>query len=140
VTHEGGTLKLLENGKLTTSFAEDCPGTREVLSLIGDKWSALVVVNLGHQEMRFSDLRRALDGISQRVLTLTLRNLERAGLVARKVGTGSPIRVDYALTPMGESLLPPITSLALWAQEHKDEIKLAYVAYESATRGVVTSG
>jgi DNA-binding HxlR family transcriptional regulator len=132
-------LKLLENGKLTASFADDCPGTREILSLIGDKWSALVVVNLGQRQMRFSALRRALDGISQRVLTLTLRNLERAGLVARSVGTGSPVRVDYELTQMGQSLLQPITGLALWAQEHKAEIKAAHAAYERATRGALAT-
>ena len=92
---------------------DDCP-VREVLNRVGDKWSILVVAVLRDGSMRFSDLRRSVDGISQRMLTLTLRGLERDGLVTRTVTPTTPPRVDYALTRLGRSLLDPIMALAEW--------------------------
>jgi DNA-binding HxlR family transcriptional regulator len=131
---QGGTLKSLGNGKVTRSFDDDCAATREILSLVGDKWSVLVIVNLGEGTMRFSDLKRAIDGISQRMLTLTLRGLERDGLVTRTVYPTIPPRVDYELTRLGRTLLEPVSALAIWAQRHKPEIQRARAQFEQASR------
>ena len=125
-------MKSLGNGKMTTRFDSDCVGTREILSLVGDKWSVLVIVNLGESAMRFSDLKRAITGISQRMLTHTLRRLECDGLVSRAVTPTVPLRVDYALTPLGQTLLEPVTHLALWAQSHRAEIQGARDAFQRA--------
>lgn len=118
-------MKLLANGKLSRSFDAECRGTREILNRIGDKWSVLVIVLLGEGPVRFSDLKRTIDGISQRMLTLTLRGLERDGLVKRTVYATNPPRVDYALTPMGRTLLAPVTVLATWAQDHRAAVQRA---------------
>jgi DNA-binding HxlR family transcriptional regulator len=125
-------LKSLGKGKLSIGFKDDCVATREVLTRVGDKWSVLVIVNLGDGSKRFSDLKRALDGISQRMLTHTLRGLERDGLVTRTVFPSVPARVDYALTPLGETLLEPVSELAMWAQRHKSDVQRARDAFERA--------
>jgi DNA-binding HxlR family transcriptional regulator len=127
-------LKLLSNGKLTAEFDTDCGATRQILTRVGDKWSVLTVVLLGEATMRFNELRRALDGISQRMLTSTLRGLERDGLVKRTVHPTNPPQVDYALTPLGESLLEPVRVLAVWAQGHRAEVMQARQAFDSAAR------
>jgi DNA-binding HxlR family transcriptional regulator len=108
----------------------DCVVVREILDRVGDKWSVLVIALLGEQGQRFSELRRSIEGISQRMLTLTLRQLERDGLVSRKVHATVPPRVDYALTPLGESALEPLTVLMRWAQEHGTDIADARRRYE----------
>lgn len=123
-------MRLLGNGKLTASFDADCGATRDILDRVGDKWSVLVVVLLGEGRMRFNELRRALDGISQRVLTSTLRGLERDGLVKRKVYPTNPPRVDYALTKIGQTLLDPVRTLAVWAQGHRAEVMSARDAFD----------
>src|ERR671930_1337254 len=89
--------------------AEDCRAVSEVLARVGDKWTVLVVNELGDGPKRFNALRRALGSISQRMLTLTLRGLERDGLVTRTVTPSIPPRVDYALTRLGRSLLDPVS-------------------------------
>ncbi|MBJ6765666.1 helix-turn-helix transcriptional regulator [Myxococcaceae bacterium JPH2] len=132
-------MKSLGNGKLTRSYAEDCAATREVLTRVGDKWSVLVIVNLGAGTLRFSDLKRALDGISQRMLTLTLRGLERDGLVLRTVLPTNPPRVDYALTNLGRTLLEPVTVLALWAERNCPEVQRAREAFDRAAKDVPSS-
>jgi DNA-binding HxlR family transcriptional regulator len=114
---------------MTKRYDGDCVATREILSLVGDKWSVMVIVNLGEGPLRFSDLKRAIEGISQRMLTLTLRGLERDGLVARSVYPTTPPRVDYALTPLGRTLQEPVTGLAVWAQTHRPEIERAREAF-----------
>jgi DNA-binding HxlR family transcriptional regulator len=119
---------------MTTRYDDDCVATREILSLVGDKWSVLVIVNLGEGTMRFSDLKRAIEGISQRMLTLTLRGLERDGLVKRTVFPTIPPRVDYELTRLGRTLLEPVTALATWAQRHKPEIQRAREAFARAAK------
>jgi DNA-binding HxlR family transcriptional regulator len=129
-------LKSPGNGKLTTRFDSDCLATREILTLVGDKWSVLVIVNLGQGTMRFSDIKRAIEGISQRMLTLTLRNLEREGLVTRTVLPTTPPRVDYALTRLGETLLEPVSALAVWAQGHRAEVQRARESFERAAASV----
>ncbi len=102
-----------------------CLAAREVLKLVGDKWSVLVVGLLGEGSQRFSELRRSIEGISQRMLTLTLRGLERDGLVTRTVFPTIPPRVDYALTPLGRTLLEPVRALAAWAEAHREEMQAA---------------
>ncbi|MBI3203033.1 MAG: helix-turn-helix transcriptional regulator [Myxococcales bacterium] len=112
---------------------DDCP-VREVLNRVGDKWSILVVAVLRDGSMRFSDLRRSVDGISQRMLTLTLRGLERDGLVTRTVTPTTPPRVDYALTRLGRSLLDPIMALAEWAEKNRPAILSARWRFDEADR------
>ncbi|NUP12295.1 MAG: helix-turn-helix transcriptional regulator [Polyangiaceae bacterium] len=127
---EGGTLKLLGNGKLTAGFDADCPATREILNRVGDKWSVLVVVLLGEQATRFNQLKRSIEGISQRMLTATLRGLERDGLVKRTVYPTNPPQVDYDLTPLGRTLLEPVKVLAVWAQGHRAQVQRARDAFD----------
>jgi DNA-binding HxlR family transcriptional regulator len=107
----------------------DCR-VREVLDRVGDKWSLYVIETLGGGARRFSDLRRMIDGISQRMLTVTLRGLERDGLVTRTVHPTIPPRVEYALTPMGRTLLETVCTLLRWAQDHLPEIDAARAAYD----------
>lgn len=123
-------MKSLGNGKLTQGFDADCGATREILNRVGDKWSVLVVVLLGDGVRRFNEMRRAIDGISQRMLTVTLRGLERDGLVKRTVYPTNPPQVDYGLTPLGRTLLEPVTVLAIWAQAHRAEVHRARSAFE----------
>ena len=106
------------------------PAVREVLNRVGDKWSIFVVALLGSGPRRFSDLRRRIEGISQRMLTLTLRGLERDGLVTRTIYPTIPPRVDYALTPLGKTLLEPVQALANWADAHRSEIHEARGRYD----------
>src|ERR1700726_406391 len=94
---------------------EECRAARAVLSLVGDKWSVMIIVILGRGPMRFTELKRAVGGISQRMLTLTLRGLERDGLVTRTQFETIPPRVDYALTSLGRDLLEPVSALGRWA-------------------------
>jgi DNA-binding HxlR family transcriptional regulator len=108
---------------------EDCP-VREVLNRIGDKWSVLVVALLGDGPRRFTELRRSIDGISQRMLTLTLRGLERDGMVTRTVHPTIPPRVDYELTRMGRTLLVPLRELADWADKHRAAIQESRARYD----------
>lgn len=98
-----------------------CPVT-DVLRRIGDKWSVLVIVLLGRRKHRFNELHRSVEGISQRMLTRTLRALEQDGLVEREVHPTVPPSVEYGLTPLGETLLQPLSALADWAVAHGDEI------------------
>jgi len=108
-----------------------CP-LRDVLDQVGDKWSVLVVVLLKNGTMRFSDMRRAIEGISQRMLTHTLRQLERDGLVLRTVYPTVPLRVEYALTATGQTLIGPLTTLAEWAESHREAILDARATYDNA--------
>ncbi len=104
---------------------------RDVLDRVGDKWSVIVIYMLGFGTRRFTDLKRSIDGISQRMLTVTLRGLERDGLVTRTVYPVVPPRVDYALTPMGRTLLATIAQLMEWAEEHRAEIGAARARYDA---------
>jgi DNA-binding HxlR family transcriptional regulator len=102
--------------------SESCRAVSEVLARVGDKWTVLVVSTLGRGPMRFNALKRAIGGISQRMLTLTLRALERDGLVTRTVFPSVPPRVEYELTQLGRSLLVPVSALATWAIAHRGAI------------------
>ncbi len=104
----------------------------EVLERVGDKWTVLVVSTLGDGPKRFNELRRAIASISQRMLTLTLRGLERDGLVTRTVFPTIPPRVDYELTELGHSLLAPVSALGLWARQNQPTIQDARRRFDSA--------
>jgi DNA-binding HxlR family transcriptional regulator len=108
----------------------DC-GIRDVLDRVGDKWSVLVVVELSAGPRRFRELQRAIDGISQRMLTLTVRRLERDGLVLRTVYPTVPAQVDYRLTETGASLTHLVKALADWSLLHRDAIADARLAYDA---------
>jgi DNA-binding HxlR family transcriptional regulator len=103
----------------------DCRAVSDVLARVGDKWSVLVVSRLGEGPMRFNELRRSIGGISQRMLTLTLRGLERDGLLTRTAFPTIPPRVDYALTALGRDLLNPVSALGAWAIRNQPKIARA---------------
>ena len=105
--------------------ADECRAVSEVLAHIGDKWTILVVNELGQGPRRFNEIRRALGSISQRMLTLTLRNLERDGLVTRTVFPTIPPKVEYELTALGRSLLVPVSGIGLWARQNREAIQEA---------------
>ncbi|QCI68947.1 winged helix-turn-helix transcriptional regulator [Phreatobacter stygius] len=107
------------------SHTGDCSVVKPILARIGDKWAVLVVRLLGAGPMRFNELKHKIGVVSQRMLTLTLRGLERDGLVSRTVFPTVPPRVDYALTPLGRSLIGPIRALSDWAFRHQAEIVAA---------------
>jgi DNA-binding HxlR family transcriptional regulator len=111
--------------------ADDCRAVSEVLSRIGDKWTVLVVSTLGDGPKRFNELRHALGSISQRMLTLTLRALERDGLVTRTVFPTVPPRVVYELTRLGLSLLEPVNALGLWARKNRSAIQQARQRFDT---------
>ncbi|CAM3184287.1 winged helix-turn-helix transcriptional regulator [Stackebrandtia soli] len=109
----------------------DC-GIRDVLDRIGDKWSVLVIVELASGRRRFRELQRAIDGISQRMLTLTVRRLERDGLVIRTVYPTVPARVDYRLSDTGTSLTHLVKALADWSLDHRPDITRSRARYDEA--------
>ena len=109
-----------------------CRTISTLLSRIGDKWTVLVVQTLGEGSKRFNELRREIPSVSQRMLTLTLRNLERDGLVNRTVTPSIPPRVDYELTKLGQSLQKPICGLAMWATENVESIHDAQRRFDAA--------
>jgi DNA-binding HxlR family transcriptional regulator len=106
---------------------------RTILDRIGDKWAIYVVARLGPGPMRFSELQRGIDGIAARMLTVTLRGLERDGIVTRTVHPVIPPRVDYELTPLGRTLLDTISQLITWAATHSDEVADARAVYDART-------
>jgi len=114
---------------------ESCKAVSQVLARVGDKWSVLVVMTLKDGPKRFSEIRRAMDGVSQRMLTLTLRGLERDGLVTRTVTPTIPPRVDYELTDLGRSLQAPVVALGQWAFENIPQIDAARAAFDARTEG-----
>ncbi len=112
------------------AFLATCP-SRKLLDRIADKWVTLTLSALGENgTMRYSEISRQLAGVSQKMLTQTLRSLERDGLVEREVTPSVPVRVDYRLTPLGRSLLQPIRHLKRWAEEHMVEVERAREAYD----------
>lgn len=117
---------------MTTSnvYASDCP-TRQVLDRIGDKWTALIIGLLEQKTMRFSELSQNIGGISQKMLTQTLRSLERDGLVKRTVYAEVPPRVEYNLTPLGETLTIPLAAIRQWAETHIEVVTEAQAEYDN---------
>ena len=110
---------------------EECVGINEVLNRVGDKWSLQVISRLGEGTLRFTELKRSVDGISQRMLTLTLRQLERDGLVERTVYPTVPPKVEYTLSNFGRTILIPVTALADWALTYREDIQAAREAFDS---------
>jgi DNA-binding HxlR family transcriptional regulator len=117
-----------------THLPGDCRAISDVLARVGDKWSVLVVTRLGDGPMRFNELRRSIGGISQRMLTLTLRGLERDGLVTRTVFPTIPPRVDYELTPLGRDLLVPVSALGEWAIRNQPKIAKAREQFDGVAK------
>jgi DNA-binding HxlR family transcriptional regulator len=113
----------------------DCRGVASVLARVGDKWSVFVIMQLGGGPRRFNELKRMIGGISQRMLTLTLRGLERDGLVTRTVFPTIPPRVDYELTDLGHGLSTPVKALGVWAHEHQPEIENARTRFDGRNEG-----
>jgi DNA-binding HxlR family transcriptional regulator len=112
----------------------ECRRVGEVLARVGDRWTVLVIDELGEGSRRFNELRRGIAGVSQRMLTLTLKNLERDGLVSRTVTPSVPPRVDYALTDLGRSMLAPVRALGEWAAAHIAQMDAARDRYDAAER------
>ena len=127
-THCGGTED--EYDAFQWDTREDCE-VRQILDRIADKWSLLTIALLEGRTMRFSELQRRIDGISQRMLTVTLRQLERDGLVHRTVYAVVPPRVDYELTPLGSTLHETIQALVRWTEEHQNEVAAARARYDA---------
>lgn len=132
---QDGTISILGHTHVpihgTPNHPSACSGITEVLNRIGDKWSVLIVMQLRDGPRRFSDLRRGIIGISQRMLTLTLRGLERDGLVTRTLFPTVPPRVDYELTTLGHSLREPVEALGLWAMTNQASIREARAAFDA---------
>ena len=110
----------------------DCRGVASVLSRVGDKWSVFVIMMLSDGPKRFNELKRMINGISQRMLTLTLRGLERDGLVTRTVFPTIPPKVEYELTKLGRSLLEPVSGIGLWARQNRKAIEDARQRFDSS--------
>jgi DNA-binding HxlR family transcriptional regulator len=113
------------------AFVAACP-THRLLARISDKWVSLVLVALADGPRRYNEVARTVASISQKMLTQTLRSLERDGLVSRTVTPSVPVRVDYALTPLGATLLPVMREIKVWAEAHIEEVESARTTYDSA--------
>jgi DNA-binding HxlR family transcriptional regulator len=128
---------VLEHTEVTIQLpdigSEDCRAVSSVLARVGDKWSVLIIVLLGDGPKRFNEIKRMVGGISQRMLTLTLRGLERDGLVTRTQFPTIPPRVDYELTQLGRSLWDAVEPLGAWAQGHLKHIIRARAAFDKKT-------
>ena len=114
-----------------THGTSDCHSVSDVLSRIGDKWTVYVVGHLSGGSMRFNEIRRGIGWISQRMLTLTLRGLERDGLVTRTVYPTIPPRVDYELTELGQTLIAPLLPIGDWALKNRDAVEKARQAFDA---------
>jgi DNA-binding HxlR family transcriptional regulator len=113
------------------AFMADCPA-RKLLDRIGDKWVSLVLTALADGPRRYSDLSRRIAGVSEKMLTQTLRAMERDGLLSRTVTASVPVRVDYALTPLGAGLLPLLAAVKAWAEAHMPEVEAAQERYDAS--------
>ncbi|MGW6280782.1 winged helix-turn-helix transcriptional regulator [Kribbella sp. NPDC055071] len=114
------------------AFIATCP-TRQLLDRISDKWVSLVLTALGNGPQRYSDLSRRIAGVSQKMLTQTLRSLERDGIISRTVTPSVPVRVDYELTPLGRTLMPLLAAIKSWAESHMTEVTTARSTYDKVS-------
>ncbi|HEY4388750.1 MAG TPA: helix-turn-helix domain-containing protein [Ktedonobacteraceae bacterium] len=121
--------KALQTSSTHSVLMERCL-SRQVLELIADKWTALIFALLEKRPTRFNELQRAIEGISHKMLTQTLRNLEQRGIVERKIMPTVPPAVEYSLSPLGATLIPLMAALRQWAEEHMEEVEQAEQAYE----------
>ena len=115
----------------TPGEGDDCRMVREILDLVGDKWTLYIIATLRSGPVRFNELRRQIDGISQRMLTINLRGLERDGLVKRTLFPTIPPRVDYELTEVGRTLLAPVMALVTWANSNQENIRGARAQFDA---------
>jgi DNA-binding HxlR family transcriptional regulator len=115
---------------------DDCRKVSQVLARVGDKWSVLTVMLLRDAPRRFNEMKRMIDGISQQMLTRTLRGLERDGMVTRTIFPTSPPQVEYALTDLGRSLSKPVLALGMWAQVHIAQIDAARSRFDRRNKAV----
>ncbi|WP_240623289.1 winged helix-turn-helix transcriptional regulator [Brevundimonas lutea] len=122
---------MTDSSDLLAHTAEQCLRVSDVLARVGDKWSVLVIAALGQRPHRFNELKRAIDGVSQRMLTLTVRGLERDGFITRTVTPSIPPRVDYALTDLGRSVLEPTRAMGEWALANREAVEAARRAYDA---------
>ena len=116
------------------AYVAECP-SRQVLDALSDKWVTLVLTALADSPRRYSELSRTIAGVSQKMLTQTLRTLERDGLVSRAITVSVPVRVDYELTPLGRTLLPVVRAIKDWSETHIADVHAARGAYDHATPG-----
>jgi DNA-binding HxlR family transcriptional regulator len=128
------------DGTALQRHQEDACRARGVLGIVGDKWSLLVVRNLSEGPRRFTELKRSVEGISQRMLTVTLRSLERDGILTRTVRNVMPPHVTYELTPMGRTLREATAPLLQWSIEHLPHIEAARTAYDERAAEAPTDG
>lgn len=131
-----GNYVAMEHAPRYDVFNASCP-TRQALDRIADKWASLLVLLLAERPHRFGELKRRIDGISQKMLTQTLRNLERDGLVNRQAFATVPVTVEYSLTPLGETLVGPVTAIRDWAETHIEAVLAAQADAEQ--RGLATT-
>lgn len=124
-----GIQDVLRAQNISGQSLDECP-VRQVLDQIGDKWSTLMLLSLSEKPYRFGELRRLIPDISQRMLTQTLRDLQRNGLILRTVFPTQPPSVEYRLTPLGESLLEPLHALVRWAENHYGRIQSARLHFD----------
>jgi DNA-binding HxlR family transcriptional regulator len=109
-------------------FSQQC-GSQQVLDLIANKWTALVIYSLAEGTKRYSELQRSIGGVSQKMLTQTLRSLERDGLVQRRLYPVVPPKVEYSLTPLGRTLIDPLRAICRWAEQHLHKLQAARASY-----------
>ncbi|MBB5775674.1 helix-turn-helix domain-containing protein [Nonomuraea jabiensis] len=120
-----------EARRVFDAYFAECP-SRKLLDTLSDKWVTLLLTALSQGPRRYSDLSRRVAGVSQKMLTQTLRGLERDGLVSRTLTPSVPVRVDYALTPLGESLMPLVAAIKSWAEAHMEDVEAARDRYDAA--------
>jgi DNA-binding HxlR family transcriptional regulator len=137
---EDGTLAGVTHIHVPVTADDERCQLRHVLDRVGDKWSVLVMALLGSGPRRYSELRRAIDGISQRMLTLTLQGLHRDGLVTRTVTPSTPPQVHYALTPVGRTLSVEANSLLRWSEQHHEYIAESRRRYDAGDASTPTTG
>jgi DNA-binding HxlR family transcriptional regulator len=116
--------------KAPNAYSADCP-TRQILDRVGDKWAVLILLLLREQPMRFNQLRRTIEGISQKMLSQVLKSLERDGLVRRRAIATVPVTVEYSITPLGKTLAKAVDPLRDWAENHLKEVQTAQRRYDA---------
>lgn len=121
------------NAQAPNAYAADCP-TRVVLDRIADKWAVLILGLLSNGPQRFNEMRRRIEGVSQKMLSHTLKSLERDGLVSRRAIATVPVTVEYSITPLGKTLADTVDSLRLWAEAHIAEVQKSQIRYDRAAQ------
>lgn len=127
---------MVRNSLKPNVFDQNC-GSQQVLNLIANKWTALVICTLAQETKRYNELKREIGGISQKMLTQTLRSLERNGLVERKVYPVVPPKVEYALTPLGQTLTELLQAVCQWSEQHLPELNAARASHDDGKQGLL---